>query len=76
MEAFTELIEAAQFKYIFLNYNNEGLMSRTEVEKVMKRFGKYSLKTKTYRRFKANNNENRNHKATETVEFLHILEKK
>jgi adenine-specific DNA-methyltransferase len=51
-------------------------MSQSEVEKVMKRFGKYSLKTKSYQRYKTVNNQNRNHKATETVEFLHILEKK
>ena len=76
LEAFSQLIEDAQFQYIFLSYNNEGLMSQVEVEKVMKRFGKYSLKTKEYQRFKADKTENRNHKATHTVEFLHILEKR
>ncbi len=75
LEAFTNLIEDAQFRYIFLSYNNEGLMTQEEVEKTMKRFGKYSLKTKEYRRFKADKTENRNYKATQTVEFLHILEK-
>ncbi|NOR27463.1 MAG: DNA methyltransferase, partial [Lutibacter sp.] len=29
-----------------------------------------------YQRFKADKTENRNHKATETVEYLHILEKR
>jgi adenine-specific DNA-methyltransferase len=75
VEAFTQLIEDAQFQYVFLSYNNEGLMSQMEVEKVMKRFGKYSLKTTSYQRYKADKTENRNHKATETVEFLHSLEK-
>ena len=75
LEAFTNLIEDAQFRYIFLSYNNEGLMTQEEVEKTMKRFGKYSLKTKQYRRFKADKTENRNYKATQTLEFLHILEK-
>ncbi len=75
LEVFTNLIEDAQFRYIFLSYNNEGLMTQEEVEKTMKRFGKYSLKTKEYRRFKADKTENRNYKATQTVEFLHILEK-
>lgn len=75
LDAFSQLIEDAQFQYIFLSYNNEGLMSQAEVEKVMKCFGKYSLKTKEYQRFKADKTENRNHKATQTVEFLHILEK-
>ncbi|PVW15371.1 DNA adenine methylase [Marixanthomonas spongiae] len=76
LQSFTELIENAQFDHIFLSYNNEGLMSRDEVETIMKRFGKYSLETKQYQRFKADKTENRNHKANATVEYLHILEKK
>ncbi len=75
LKSFEELIENAQFKYIFLSYNNEGLMSKKEVQTVMERFGKYSLKTKEYQRFKADKTENRNHKATKTFEYLHILEK-
>ncbi len=75
LKSFEELIENAQFPYIFLSYNNEGLMSQKEVQTVMERFGKYSLKTKNYQRFKADKTENRNHKASETVEYLHILEK-
>ena len=76
VQSFTELIEKAQFKHIFLSYNNEGLMSCDEVETIMKRFGKYSLETKKYQRFKADKTENRNHKANATFEYLHILEKK
>lgn len=75
LKNFEELIENAQFQYIFLSYNNEGLMSKKEVQTVMERFGKYSLKTKKYQRFKADKTENRNHKASETFEYLHILEK-
>ena len=74
-KSFAELIENAQFPYIFLSYNNEGLMGQKEVQKVMERFGKYTLKTKKYQRFKADKTENRNHKASETFEYLHILEK-
>ncbi len=75
LKSFAELIENAQFPYIFLSYNNEGLMGQKEVQRVMERFGKYTLKTKKYQRFKADKTENRNHKATETFEYLHILEK-
>ena len=75
LKSFGELIENAQFPYIFLSYNNEGLMGQKEVQSVMERFGKYTLKTKKYQRFKADKTENRNHKATETFEYLHILEK-
>ncbi len=75
IKSFGELIENAQFPYIFLSYNNEGLMGQKEVQTVMERFGKYTLKTKKYQRFKADKTENRNHKASKTFEYLHILEK-
>ena len=72
---FENLIKNADFKYIFLSYNNEGLMSKSEVEKILKKYGKYDLATTEYQRFKADKTENRNHKATETLEYLHVLEK-
>ncbi len=73
--SFANLIKNANFKYIFLSYNNEGLMSKETVEKTMKQFGKYDLITTKYQRFKADKTENRIHKATDTLEYLHILEK-
>ncbi len=72
---FKNLIKNADFKYIFLSYNNEGLMSKETVEKTMRKFGKYGLVTTDYQRFKADKTQNRNHKATSTLEYLHILEK-
>ncbi len=74
-KVFENLIENADFKYIFLSYNNEGLMSKNDVEKIMRNYGKYDLAATEYQRFKADKTENRNHKATETFEYLHILEK-
>ncbi len=73
--AFEELIKNANFKFVFLSYNNEGLMTEDDVKSVMSTYGKYSLKTTNYQRFKADKTINRNHKATSTVEYLHILEK-
>lgn len=74
-KSFEDLIKNANFKYIFLSYNNEGLMTENEVKEIMSYYGNYSLKTTNYQRFKADKTENRNHKATSTVEYLHILEK-
>lgn len=74
-KSFEELIKNAQFQWVFLSYNNEGLMTEEEVKTIMKRYGNYTLKTKKYQRFKADKTENRNHKANATFEFLHILEK-
>ncbi len=74
-QSFEELIKNAKFKYIFLSYNNEGLMSEEDVKEIMSKYGKYDLATTEYQRFKADKTESRNHKATSTYEYLHILEK-
>lgn len=74
-QAFEDLIKNAQFKYVFLSYNNEGLMPATAVKRIMEQYGKYDLMTTHYQRFKADKTENRNHKASQTTEYIHILEK-
>lgn len=74
-KSFEELIKNANFKYIFLSYNNEGLMSKDDVKSIMLRYGKYDLKIKEYQRFKADKTLSRNHKAERTYEYLHILQK-
>lgn len=74
-EEFEALIANAKFKYIFLSYNNEGLMSVTDVKAIMSKYGAYDIFTKDYQRFKADKTENRNHKADKTQEYLHVLVK-
>ncbi len=73
-QAFTDLIKNADFKYIFLSYNNEGLMSFDTIEKIMKKYGKYTYEFHEHKRFKADNA--RDCKADKTVEYLHCLIKK
>jgi adenine-specific DNA-methyltransferase len=75
VKVFEELIQHAQFNYIFLSYNNEGLMSPSVIQSILEKYGEYSLATTAYQRFKADKTESRNHKADATVEFLHILKK-
>ncbi len=72
---FENLIKNANFKHIFLSYNNEGLMSVDEIKTIMSKYGHYDLAQKEYQRFKADKTDNRNHKADSTIEYLHILEK-
>lgn len=74
-KAFDSLIKNAKFKYIFLSYNNEGLMSLQTIKSIMSKYGKYSYEIKEYRRFKADKDENRNITANATVEYLHCLVK-
>ncbi len=74
-KSFEDLIKNADFEYIFLSYNNEGIMSEDEVRNIMSKYGRYDLVTKEYQRFKADKTENRNHKADSTFEYLHIIRK-
>lgn len=73
---FADLIEKARFKYIFLSYNNEGLMSLEQVRRVLEKYGHYELIEQPYQRFKADKSDARNHKADSTIEYLHVLEKR
>jgi len=71
--AFKDLISKAKVKYIFLSYNNEGLMTLDDIKEIMSLRGKYGHFTKDYNRFKADKTENRDYKATKTVEYLHYV---
>jgi adenine-specific DNA-methyltransferase len=72
---FEDLIAHARFKYIFLSYNNEGLMSVETVREIMERYGSYDLVKVEYTRFRADRADRRNHKASSTEEYVHILQK-
>ena len=70
--AFEDLIAKADFKYIFLSYNNEGLMGLDVIRQIMETYGSYDRATSQYRRFRADKEDARNHKADKTTEYLHI----
>ncbi len=69
-----DLIKKAKFKYIFLSYNNEGLLSLNEIENIFKKYGEYKRFEKNYyQRFQSDKKENRNIKTNTTTEYLHCL---
>jgi len=72
-EAFKDLILKAQSKYIFLSYNNEGLLTLNDIKEIMSTRGKYGYFTKEYNRFKADKSKNRNYIANKTTEYLHYV---
>ncbi|HEB9342043.1 DNA adenine methylase [Campylobacter coli] len=72
--ALEDLIKNANFKFIFLSYNDEGLLSLEQIKQIFKKYGKYDLKNQIYKRFKADSS--RICKQDQTIEYLHILEKK
>ncbi|MFH0968917.1 MAG: DNA adenine methylase [Patescibacteria group bacterium] len=72
-KAFKDLILKANAKYIFLSYNNEGLMTLDDIKEIMSLRGKYGYFKKEYNRFKADKSESRNYKASKTFEYLHYV---
>lgn len=72
-KAFKDLILKAKVKYIFLSYNNEGLMTLDDIKEIMSLRGKYGYFTKEYNRFKADKDENREYSANKTLEYLHYV---
>lgn len=71
--AFEDLINNAKAKYIFVSYNNEGLMSPEEIRDIMSKCGDYSYFTKEYNRFQADKTTNRNYSRSKTIEYLHYV---
>lgn len=72
-EALNELIENAKFEWIFMSYNNEGLLSFDDIREVMSKYGTYNAEITEFQRYKADNN--REQKASSTFEYIHVLHK-
>jgi len=72
-KAFKDLILKARAKYIFLSYNNEGLLTLDDIKEIMSMRGKYGNFTKEYNRFKADKDKNREYSANKTLEYLHYV---
>lgn len=69
VKTFADIIRHANTKYIFLSYNNEGLMSFDEIKAIMSIRGQYGCFTQGYNRFKAD--KNRKYSANSTTEYIH-----
>ena len=75
-QVFEELISNANFKYIFLSYNDEGLMKLEDIKRILEKYGEYRYFATNYKRFKSDKDKNRNYKKSSTIEYLHCLIKK
>ena len=69
-----DLIKNANFKYILLSYNDEGIVSSKEIKDIMSKYGTYKKYEKRHKRYKADNT--RDYKKDYTIEYIHCLEKK
>jgi len=71
--ALSNLIRDTKSKYILLSYNNEGIIPKIKIEKILSKYGKIELIEKEYNTYKGSRNlKNRNLKV---IEILYILEK-
>ncbi|MCD7780094.1 MAG: DNA adenine methylase [Candidatus Gastranaerophilales bacterium] len=74
-QALEDIVSNAKFKYIFLSYNTEGLLSISEIEEVFKKYGKedtYCMaKPIVYRKYKSKQKQSKK----ELYELLFFVEK-
>lgn len=70
---FEDLIKNADFKYIFLSYNDEGIIPLNRIKEIMSKYGEYKVYEQKHKRFKADNN--RKYLKDSTIEYIHCLKK-
>lgn len=71
--AYKDLISKIDAKYIFLSYNDEGLMGLDDIKEIMSSRWDYWVLKREYKRFRADTAENRNHKKDSVTEYLHYV---
>ena len=72
--AFADLIANTRARFVFLSYNNEGIMSFSQIRDIMSQRGRYGYFEQHYGRFKADKESAaRNIKAAATTEYLHYM---
>lgn len=73
--AFEDLMKNAKFKHIILSYNTDGIMPISEIERIMKKYGKpdtFEINYINYRRYKSRTNVSN---TSELKEMLVYIEK-
>lgn len=70
---FEDLIKKAKFKYIFLSYNDEGIIPLNRIKEIMSKYGEYKVYEKNHKRFKADSK--REYLKDSTIEYIHCLKK-
>ena len=70
---FEDLIKKAKFKYIFLSYNDEGIIPLNRIKEIMSKYGEYKVYKKKHKRFKADSK--RDYLKNSTIEYIHCLKK-
>jgi adenine-specific DNA-methyltransferase len=71
--AFQRLISKCNSEYVFLSYNNEGLLSEAKLLEILNDFGQVNVLTKDHKRYKSINQDGSN---SVTRELLYAVRKK
>ncbi|TXE88162.1 modification methylase [Campylobacter volucris] len=66
-----DLIKHSRVKFIFLSYNDEGLLGFNDIKQIFEKYGEYDYIKQDYQRYKSDSS--RNQKQNKTTEYLHIL---
>ncbi len=76
LSALEDLIRRTPAQYVFLSYNNEGLMREVDILSTMEKYGSVELRKQKHARFRADvDRENRVYKADSVIEYLFCLDK-
>lgn len=70
---FEDIIKHSNFKYIFLSYNDEGILPLSKIKEIMSKYGEYKVYEKQHKRYKADNN--RKYEKDKTIEYIHCIKK-
>jgi adenine-specific DNA-methyltransferase len=54
-----EFLKGKNVKYVFISYNNEGLVSSKDMEDILKEFGRVELKKIEYKKYKSSKDDNK-----------------
>lgn len=68
------IVKDAKFSIIALSYSSEGIMKRSDIEAMLRRYGNLTVYEKPYKTYVADSK--RDNKSTQLTEFLFLLEKK
>ena len=70
-----ELIKNADFEWIFLSYNNEGIIPFEEIKSILSKYGDYHVAIREHQRYKADSNRRNLAGRDTTDEYIHVLHK-
>ncbi|GMB95447.1 DNA adenine methylase [Helicobacter sp. NHP22-001] len=70
-QSLEHVLQHSSARFVFLSYNDEGLLSLEEIKSLFSQYGTYHLKSQDHSRFKADSK--RPQAKARTTEYLHML---